>query len=250
MIGTLYRYPHPNDPNKFIYVGQGPNRDKDHRTAQSSFGRRFKRKFPNTELSKPIKEQIEISNYLELNEEEIIWMFRYHTWSGYPDGMNLTFPGPLDYKRMGKLGGQAAVDSGQIRELAKSGIGGRIGVRNQSREAKVAAALRSIELYGPPGTPEGSRKGGFRVHELHPEQAVQNGYKAGNKIKKLYPKQFAEMSRKAHELHPDLNIRAGLVGGNKNVETGWIQRLAKRTNCLRWNIRRGKLCICGEHKNE
>jgi hypothetical protein len=244
MIGTLYRYPHPKDATKFIYVGQGFNRDKDHRSGIQGFGKRFRKRFPNEILPEPIKEQIEVFSQLELNEEETIWMFRFHTWRGYPDGMNLTFPGSVDYKNVGKIGGQIAVDTGQIQELAKSGIGGRIGIRKQSREAKVAAGRlggfaqpreakvkggrRSFELYGSWGTTEGRRKAGLKVNKLYPNLAVENG-------------------RKARKMNPESTILAGKKGGRKNVETGWIQRLARITNCLRWNIRRGKPCVCGEH---
>lgn len=94
----MYRYPHPLDATKFIYCGQGPKRDAAHRRGEKGFGRRFKRDFPGIELPQPIRETVEVADRLELNELETVWMFRYHTWRGYEGGMNLTFPGCLDYK--------------------------------------------------------------------------------------------------------------------------------------------------------
>jgi hypothetical protein len=57
MIGTLYRYQHPHDSARFVYVGQGGNRDRQHRSGKSSFGRRFKKQFPDAVLPQPIKEK-------------------------------------------------------------------------------------------------------------------------------------------------------------------------------------------------
>jgi len=105
----IYRYPHPNDPAQFIYVGQERRegkRDRDHRSGKSSFGRRFKHIFPDTELPQPIRKEVIVPDVLTLNGEEIIWMFQYHTWHGYPGGMNLTMPGSHDYKNFAHLGGR------------------------------------------------------------------------------------------------------------------------------------------------
>ena len=95
MIGTLYRYPHPYDSARFIYVGQTTDvhrRDKDHRSGKLDFGLRFKKKFPDADLPQPVLEQVEAFDQTELNELETIWMFRYHTWRGYPDGYEPVFP--------------------------------------------------------------------------------------------------------------------------------------------------------------
>src|ERR1700676_2374815 len=100
MIGHLYRYPHPYDATRFIYCGQGAKRDVVHRRGTEGFGRRFKKAFLDVELPQPIREEVEVKDYLELNELETIWMFQYHTWRGYEGGMNLTFPGSDDYKRL------------------------------------------------------------------------------------------------------------------------------------------------------
>lgn len=175
MIGTLYRYPHPQDPTRFIYVGQGPKRDGEHRSGRTSFGRRFKDVFPNDCLPEPIKEFVDILNQQELNELETIWMFRYHTWRGYLGGMNLTFPGSVDYKMVGSIScfetGQKAVESGQLRAAAL--LGGRIqGKKNadNGHMVRISALGRTPEhqseacrkrnaLYGYPQTLEGSLKG-------------------------------------------------------------------------------------------
>jgi hypothetical protein len=164
MIGTLYRYQHPNDPTKFIYVGQGPKRDKEHRSGKSSFGRRFKKLFPDDILPEPIKEQIEVYSTSELNEEETIWMFRYHTWWGYPDGMNLGLPGSSDYKNIGKIAGQMAVESGQVQSLGKKQ--GRKNVENghlasiRTPENISKGTRRRNEIYGNPSTPESCARAG------------------------------------------------------------------------------------------
>ncbi len=126
----LYRYPHPTLPDVWLYVGQGPNRDQKHRSGMSSFGRRFKKRFPNVELPQPVRWEMEVSNALEKNEEETIAMFQYHTWWGYEGGMNLTLPGSADYKNMGTIGGPIGGPIGSREAKAK-------GSRNQPREAKV-----------------------------------------------------------------------------------------------------------------
>ena len=93
MTAKLYRYPHPIIPGKWLYVGQGAKRDAAHRAGKTSFGRRFKRLFPGTSLPKPIRWEEPAKSQAEVNEAEIVSMFRYHSWYGYPGGMNLTLPG-------------------------------------------------------------------------------------------------------------------------------------------------------------
>jgi hypothetical protein len=208
MISTLYRYPHPYDSTKFIYVGQGSKRDAYHRSGKGSFGRRFKKMFPDDVLPEPIKEQIDVSGQLELNEEEIIWMFRYHTWRGYPDGMNLLLPGSQDYKNMGKIGGKlsggSAAGKARMSLLGKTGIGGRIG-------GKIIGNILALI----PGKMSSMGKKGGKI-----------GGKNGNQ---------------------EDRSRAGKIGG-KIGGRGSVGH--KTTNCLRWNIRRGKPCACGKHLNE
>jgi hypothetical protein len=105
MIGYLYRYPHPLIKGEWLYVGQGRDRDKRHRAGTTSFGRRFRKAFPGIELSKPVRWTVNVDSHAELNDEEKIAMFLYKTWYGYSGGMNLTFPGAINYKIIGHLGG-------------------------------------------------------------------------------------------------------------------------------------------------
>jgi hypothetical protein len=110
LLGMVYVYPHPHDPTKFLYVGQQTsvktNRDRDHRSGRSHFGRRFKKRFPGVELPQPMNEYFEYAAPLELNEWETILMFKYKTWHGYEGGMNITIPGASDYKNIGTLSGK------------------------------------------------------------------------------------------------------------------------------------------------
>ena len=185
MIGTLYRYPHPYDPDKFIYVGQGPKRDSSHRSGRSSFGRRFKRDFPGVELLQPIRERVEVSTQSELNEEETIWIFRYHTWRGYVDGMNLVLPGPQDYKKAGEIGGLiTGLINGQKLFERKAGIfartkekmyedarkGGQAG-KGISKNVVQLAALRTSEHQQEAGRKSASVQGHKKLFE--------NGRKGG-----------------------------------------------------------------------
>jgi hypothetical protein len=162
MLGTLYRYPHPYKSDAFIYVGQGPKRDKSHRSALSSFGKRFRKEFPGIALPQPIREKIEVQDYLELNELETIWMFQYHTWYGYDGGMNLRLPEDKNYKNIaqmgGRVGGRKTLESGKLYKFSTSDSikggkasgpvngrsGGRIGGR-RNVESGHLARLRNPE---------------------------------------------------------------------------------------------------------
>jgi hypothetical protein len=238
MIGTLYRYAHPYDSTRFIYVGQGPNRDREHRSGRSSFGRRFKKKFPDAQFSQPIKEQIDVFDQIQLNEEETIWMFRFHTWHGYLDGMNLVLPGSTDYKVIGKIGGCMAVASGQmermqnlpqtkaaqringgvlarrniesghIRSLGLTGAGGRVGGRIQGRknaENKTGVCGRTFEKMSEDGR-KGGRIGGYN----QPREA---------------------------------KVKGGRIGGKAVVESGQLLGICAKggtaASHVRWHIRRG-----------
>ena len=63
----------------------------------------------------------------------------------------------------------------------KSRLGGRIGARNQPREAKVMGARRRNELYGNPGTPEGGAKGARRYNELYGNPGTPEGRAKGGR---------------------------------------------------------------------
>ncbi len=300
MKGTLYRYPHPQDPTRFIYVGQGPKRDNEHRSGRSSFGRRFKVDFLGAELPQPIREQIEVSNQLELNEEETIWMFRFHTWRGYFGGMNLTLPGLQDYKQITALAGAASVKSGKgiFAVNYDKGKGGRAGGKIAGRIAVKSGRIKTL------ATPESLRKGGqiqgrnnvenghiVKIHSLpqskkaYSENGLRNGPIQGRKnvqsgqldqIRNLPQTKLAQSA--VGKINGRRNVESGQVIelGRKNVESGHIQALGRKygrkygreavesgkgifapnydrgkggriANCLRWNIRRNKPCICGKH---
>jgi hypothetical protein len=214
VIGTLYRYPHPHDANKFIYCGQGANRDKDHRCGKSSFGRRFKRDFPKVELPQPIREQVEVVDQEHLNSMETAWMVLYNTLRSF-GGMNLLLPGSADYEVLGKVGGSITAElrvgiHGLIKEqrAKNSGKGGRISGRaNKENRTGIFAP----EMFG-----VGGRKGG--------RKNVENGH-------------LASISAKGGR-------KGGRISGRKAVENGHLASI----RCLRWNVRRGKSCICGTHK--
>lgn len=265
MLGTLYRYPHPIIEGQWLYVGQGPDRDYRHRLGRKGFGRRFKKYFPDIELPQPIKEEFEVESQLELNELETIWMFQYHTWRGYPGGMNLTFPGSIDYKIMGLVGGPiggrryielygqpGTVESRRKGSKAGGLIGGKIGGRKNVLSGQIAALGRSgigSRIAGRIAAESGhcariARLGGLAVsHETH--------VKAGRTNKESG--QMAALGRKYGKIQGLKNVEsghlakigaaAGRIGGRKNAESGQIHK----ARCSRWNIRRNKPCVCGQH---
>jgi hypothetical protein len=217
MVGHLYRYPHPHDPTRFIYSGQGPKRDERHRSGKSSFGRRFQKKFPNIKLPQPLRESVGVENQIELNELETIWMFRFHTWQGYPDGMNLTIPGSQDYKLAARIGGLATAMSGQLAQNAtreSCSRGGYIqGIANV-KNGNLALARTNI-------TSEDRRKWGLKTASIPGHMSAISGKQ---------PLKF--------------RILGGQTQGSKNVETGHMRVIS----CFRWNISRNKPCVCGKHK--
>ena len=203
MIGTLYRYPHPHDPMRFIYVGQGPKRHKDHRSGRSSFGRRFKKLFPDDILPQPTRELIEVSDSLELNEEETIWMFRYHTWQGYPDGMNLTLPGSTDYKKLITfMPHDDKVRGGRLGGLKTSLIPGHL----------VKAGQKSFDLHGSPTTVESCRKGGKIQGLIN----AQNGHMST--IGKEWGRKAVESGQINSIRTPQSCAAGGRAGGRKAYE--------------------------------
>jgi hypothetical protein len=209
MIGHLYRYPHPHDPTRFIYVGQGAKRDQQHRLGKAGFGKRFKKLFPGVELTQPIRETVEVENYLELNELETIWMFQYHTWRGYPDGMNLTFPGSDDYKVIGRIAGCIAVESGRIQML------GRI----QGRKNVESGQLASIASMG---SHIGGRIGGRATVASHGSQMGNGGRIQGRK--NVESGQLARIRELPQS--KEAQCTAGRISGRKNVESGHLRRIS------------------------
>ena len=212
MIVYLYRYPHPFIQDKWLYVGQGVDRDKRHRSGKSSFGRRFRTRFPNTALPQPIRWEEAVNDYLDANCAEILAMFKYHTWRGYPNGMNLTLPGSHDYKNISKFGGIMQPREAQIK-----------GGQSQSREMRIKNWKKYTD-----STPLSLQK---RVSHT---TAVKNGI---------------ETARKNTKSGQVSNLgKSGLGGRTVAKIAGHMAFLNRIAMCLRWNIRRGKPCTCEKHQ--
>jgi hypothetical protein len=186
MIGHLYRYPHPDDFTRFIYCGQGAERDQEHRSGKSSFGRRFKHRFPDVVLPQPIIETVEAQNQTELSEFETIWIFQYHTWHGL-GGMNLRLPDDREWQNIGRMGGfnqdRKYKALGGFNQDRKDKIRG--GTTSGRRAAESGHCARIARLGGRAnvesghiltiGTTEGSRKGG--ITQNHNRWHVRRGIK-------------------------------------------------------------------------
>jgi len=247
MIGHLYRYPHPFDPTRFIYVGQGSKRDKDHRVGRSSFGRRFKNKFTGVELPQPIREEIEVQNWIELNELETIWMFQYHTWRFYKDGMNLSLPGSQDYKNTralvplealqrggskgGKISGRANVENGHLDRIRKLPQTAATHIKQGAllgRKAVESGLIKSLPALSAKWT------------ENNKEEACKNASAGGCKSR--------DLKRGVHRLSLEESIINGRKGGMVALKSGQVQQLGRRNaesgrlmECshIRWHVNRG-----------
>lgn len=127
----------------------------------------------------------------------------------------------LGASKGGKIGGKTAVESGQLASVA--GMGGRVAV-----ESGQLARLR---------TPEHQRK----VAAASGRKAVESG--------RLTHIATFESRSKAGKRNIEsghiskLGRKYGPVNGRKAVESGFMPKLL----CTRWNINRGKSCICGKH---
>jgi hypothetical protein len=256
--GHLYRYPHPYDATKFIYVGQGAKRDRDHRSGRSSFGRRFKNAFPGVELSQPVRETVEVVDQEHLNGLETAWMILYQTWRGQEGGMNLMLPGSDEYQNMGRIGGRKNVESGhlaKIRELPHA----KAAYRENGRKAVESGQLDSIREL--PQSKATYRENGHKavesghvakILELPQTKAAQR--ESGRKnVESGHLAKIRELSRELPQ------TKAGQrEGGRKAVESGQLAsvcakggRIGGRVGmCMRWNIRCNKPCVCGKHEQK
>jgi hypothetical protein len=171
-IVHLYRYPHPTEPGRFLYVGQGADRDRVHRGGTTSFGRRFKQDFPGVALPQPVRWTEPATTDKERNAAEERAIVLYHTWD-YEGGYNVVTPGTewflkLSHEQLtrgranggetrgpvlgkeygpingrisgpitGKIAGAKAVASGQIQQLGL--VYGKI---NGSRTVKIMNCVR------------------------------------------------------------------------------------------------------------
>ncbi len=241
---AFYRYPHPMVPKKWVYTGQTVDparRDITHRLGRDGFGRRFKRLFPGIKLPEmEVGWHEPVTDRLKAKLIETEGMFRFHTWRGYPGGMNLTLPGLVDYESLGKLGGSI---SGHITGLAQgkknveTGHIVRLG-RSQGRKNVDTGLLARVAPLG--GHIGGHISGRMNVERGHlaslrtPEHQREAAHQAGLKTVAL-----------GIGIHaPGVAAKGGKTTGPTNGH-----KLGKSGigNCLRWNVRRGKPCTCGHH---
>jgi hypothetical protein len=261
MIGTLCRYPHPHDSTKFIYVGQGPKRDKDHRNGRTSFGRRFKKIFPNEELPKPIMEQIEVDDQIGLNGEETIWMFRFHTWRGYGNGMNITLPGLQDYRAFSRLAQLCWDKEARFQVQRKGGLtSGRNAVKSGQMERmrnlpqSIEARRRNAIILGQKNRESGwaeslGKEWGRKAVESGQLREASNSPQAkvaqrinGERIGKTYGHENGlKNGRKAAEVGQISAL--GKEQGQKHIESGHIQALGRAQG--RKNAESGRLLANG-----
>jgi hypothetical protein len=224
MIGHLYRYPHPHDPSRFIYVGQGLKRDVIHRNGREHFGKRFKKKFPNTDLPQPIRERVEVSDQLELNELETIWMFQYHTWRGYDGGMNLTFPGSADYKNLGRLA--AAANTDRIKALGRENV-------DSGFLASIRNTERAIKARKENGYRMGERNKNFlnpyHSDKEHQRKAGRLGGKSAVDSGQIYEIQKLPQTQRAHR-----------AVGKLAVDSGQLKRARESTQAKLARMKHGK----------
>jgi hypothetical protein len=243
MIGHLYRYPHPFDSTRFIYVGQGAKRDSEHRSGRTSFGRKFKIKYPNVSLPQPIRKDVEIENRFELNELETIWMFQYHTWRGYEDGMNVTFPGSLDYRVAGTLGSREDKSrAGRLGGAVSGPISGRI---CKEKEIGIfSPALDRVTLgrmggkIGGPKAAKTNRQNGTGIFD---SKVRQKGGSLGGSISG--PSNGRIQGRK--NIESGHIQKLGLAQGFKNAQSGHMKRIQKLGASLSGQIaaKSGRLAV-------
>jgi hypothetical protein len=212
----LYRYPHPVIPEKWIYIGQTRRlgqRDGEHRIGKEGFGKRFKKVFPQCILPTPEFFGETITNKGDADFAETVEIFKHHTWWGYPDGMNLTLPGSVDYENIGRIGGRKAVKSGQlasIKTFETCSKGGKIGGKISGRKNVETGHMDSMH------TIDNQRKGG--------RKNIESGH-----ITSIATKESCS--------------KGGKIGGRKGGLKGGPIGM-----CQRWNINRGKPCTCGKHQ--
>jgi hypothetical protein len=220
LIVTLYRYQDPTDLSKTLYVGQGAKRDRVHRAERSSFGRRFRRRFPGQKLPQPIRWTVEVANQLELNELETIAMFQYRSWHGY-GGMNLGLPGSTDYPTLNSaIPHEDRVRNGRIGGLK----GGLVSGRNARENHTGICGM----------TPQQRREAGRRSHALHPDLAIAWGRKLGRKAATN-----GQLAIARSKINPEKLRAAARANARKRVESGRWAEIAGLGLHYRWHIKRG-----------
>lgn len=185
-----------------------------------------------------MREQIDVENQLELNEEETIRMFIYHTWRGYKDGMNLQIPGAEDYKNSGKFGGLSAAQSGQLEKA-----------RNYPERKEKWAEIIQSEKAKENRKIQGFKQGKKNVESGHwatlrTREIIMMGAKAAgalaaktgqiNKIKTYESSLKGALNQKKED-----KVRGGVTQGTKNVANGHLERVRKTAPHIRWHVKRG-----------
>lgn len=253
----IYRYPHPTIPDRFLYVGQERklgSRHYHHKIGETSFGKRFAKLFPNTQLPTPIRRKIEVEHVIDINEEETMDMFLFHTWRGY-GGMNLRLPGAADYQNFGKLCYELKVGVHAISSERKREIGLRSGQRHVESGWAAELGRRSLESghIFKITTQETRSKGGKIAGKIRGPQAVASGQLLS--ICSAGGKAGAETQRRNktgifNPAHFGKGGRTG-AGGRRNAELGNTKRLGllKLGPHIRWHVSRNqfnsncKLCL-------
>ena len=202
----IYRYPHPIESGKYLYVGQDSRgkRDREHRSGKTSFGRRFAKLFPGIILPIPETRMVCVENVVLLNLEETQDIFKYKTWHEQ-GGMNLCLPGSADYKQSGSLG---------------------------NREGKRSGGRRSMKIQLAKFTPEQWAERGRKASLKIPVEQRRNSARKGGL-----------MAWRNGSITLDHQIKAGRIGGaicgpiqgRKNVESGQVFKIPH----IRWHVKRG-----------
>jgi hypothetical protein len=258
VLGTLYRYPHPLDAMKFIYVGQGAKRDRAHRRGKEGFGRRFKKEFPNTELPQPIRGEVEVIDNIHLNHLETAWMIVYRTWFGLTSGMNLRMPSSSDYKNLATLAGMVTHAKGvgifAPEHLGKAGraLGSALG-RRLKREKR---GIFAPDMLGRGGRKTAENGQLARTRELPQTKEGQRraGRMAGHRTKENGTGIFAMTHEEKSAAGRAGGRKGGLIGGRiagpvngrKAVVSGQVFTLLH----IRWHVNpnRGnpRCALCSE----
>ena len=215
-------------------------------------------------------------------------MFQYKTWHK-DGGYNLTLPGSQDYKNSAALGGRVAFVTkagahgrSQDQRLADCKKGGQIQGPIQGRKNVESGHAQALGTkYGCISGRKSVENG--RLAALRKKNAESGALQAAGR-------KAVESGRLARLRTPEHQRNAGIAAGKKSVESGQIQALGlewgrkavesgqlarlrtpehqraaglkaaqipghmtsinKMANCVRWNVRRGKPCICGRHEQE
>lgn len=112
----IYRYPHPVEIERWVYVGQTvdiKSRDQKHRYGRTAFGRSFRTTFPEMTLPMPVICRVR-GTAEEINKAEEQAIEQYQT-SAAAGGFNKTKPGSLDYRLISLLGNKAVKPESRVR---------------------------------------------------------------------------------------------------------------------------------------